>query len=265
MNALKDKLLRFCTLASGSSGNVCYIETAQTRILVDAGLSGREIVGRMGLIGIEAETLNAIFLTHEHQDHIKGAGPLSRRFGLPVYLSEGTLRKGEKKLGKLENAVLMNAGDKISVNDITVETFTKCHDASDPLGLVVRSNGKKLGVVTDLGRSTAVVEDHLKGCEALVMEFNHDPVMLEEGPYSLELKRRIKGAEGHLSNDQAGDLLASVGHQNLKHLVLAHLSEINNRPEKAYNLAVVTLERLGFTHVEVTVARQDKPGRILEI
>ncbi len=262
---MKDKSIRFCTLASGSSGNACYIETSQVRILVDAGLSGREIVRRMGLIGIEAETLNAIFLTHEHQDHIKGAGPLSRRFGLPVYLSEGTLKRGERTLGKLQNAVLMNAGKKIQLNDITVETFTKCHDASDPLGLVVRSNGKKLGVATDLGRSTAVVEDHLKGCEALVMEFNHDPVMLEEGPYSLELKRRIKGAEGHLSNDQAGDLLVSVVQENLKHLVLAHLSEINNRPEKAYGQAILALEKLGLTHVEVTVASQDKPGRVLEI
>jgi phosphoribosyl 1,2-cyclic phosphodiesterase len=265
VNASKDKSIRFCTLASGSSGNACYIETARVRILVDAGLSGREIVRRMGLIGIEAETLNAIFLTHEHQDHIKGAGPLSRRFGLPVYLSEGTLKRGERTLGKLQNAVLMNPGEKIRVNDITVETFTKCHDALDPLGLVVRSNGRKLGMVTDLGRTTAVVEDHLKGCEALLMEFNHDPVMLEEGPYSLELKRRIKGAEGHLSNDQAVALLASVGDKNLRHLVLAHLSEINNSPEKAYNQAVLALERLGLTHVEVTVASQGKPGSILEV
>jgi phosphoribosyl 1,2-cyclic phosphodiesterase len=265
VSVLKDKSFRFCMLASGSSGNACYIETTRSRILVDAGLSGREIVRRMDLIGIEAETLNAIFLTHEHQDHIKGAGPLSRRFGLPVYLSEGTLKGGKGILGKLQNPVLMNAGEKICINDITVETFTKCHDASDPLGLVVRSNGRKLGVATDLGRSTAVVEEHLKGCEALVMEFNHDPVMLEEGPYPLELKRRIKGAEGHLSNDQAGNLLASVGHENLRHLVLAHLSEINNRPEKAYDQAILTLERLGLTHVEVTLACQDKPCRILEI
>jgi len=265
VNASKDKSIRFCTLASGSSGNACYIETARVRILVDAGLSGREIVRRMSLIGIEAETLNAIFLTHEHQDHIKGAGPLSRRFGLPVYLSEGTLNRGERTLGKLQNAVLINPGESIRVNDLTVETFTKCHDASDPLGLVVGSNGRKLGVVTDLGRSTAVVEDHLKGCEALLMEFNHDPVMLEEGPYPLELKRRIKGAEGHLSNDQAGELLVSVGDKNLRHLVLAHLSEINNRPEKAYNQALRALDRLGLTRVEVTVASQDKPGRTLEV
>ena len=262
---MKDKSIRFCTLASGSSGNACYIETSQARILVDAGLSGREIVRRMGLIGMEAETLDAIFLTHEHQDHIKGAGPLSRRFDLPVYLSEGTLKRGEKRLGKLKKTVLINAGEQIKLNDLTVETFTKCHDASDPLGLAVRSNGKKLGVVTDLGRSTAVVEEHLKGCEALVMEFNHDPTMLEEGPYSLELKRRIRGTEGHLSNDQAGDLLASVAHENLRYLILAHLSEINNKPERAYTQAMQALERLGFTQVEVTVASQDKPGRILEV
>ncbi|MBW2095584.1 MAG: MBL fold metallo-hydrolase, partial [Deltaproteobacteria bacterium] len=186
-----DRFLQFCILASGSGGNACYVETAHTRILVDAGLSGREITRRLTLLGIAVEGLDAIFLTHEHGDHIRGAGPLSRRLGLPVYLTRGTLEKGEKFLGKLPEPVVIQAGEAIRVKDILVETFTKCHDASDPLGLVCCSNGKRFGMATDLGRSTRVVEEHLKGCQALLLEFNHDPVMLEEGPYSLDLKKRI--------------------------------------------------------------------------
>lgn len=255
----------FCVLASGSSGNACYIESIHSKILIDAGLSGREIIRRLQFIGVEADSLDAIFVTHEHMDHIKGAGPLSRRFDLPVYLTEGTLEKGRKYLGKLPKPVQIHAGEKIVLDDVTVETFTKCHDASDPLGLVLCSNGKRFGVATDLGRSTRMVEDHLKKCQALILEFNHDPVMLEKGPYSLDLKRRIKGSDGHLSNDQAGDLLAAVGSEDLRYLVLAHLSEINNLPEKAYACALGVLEGLGLSHVNVSIAFQDVPGMIIRI
>jgi len=265
MKELENRSLRFCILASGSGGNACYVETARSKILVDAGLSGREIIRRLVLVGIEAEDLDAIFLTHEHGDHVRGAGPLSRRFGLPVYLTKGTLERGGRSLGKLPRPIVVQAGEEIGVKDILVNTFTKCHDASDPLGLVCCSNGKRLGMATDLGRTTRVVEDHLKGCQALVLEFNHDPVMLEEGPYSLDLKRRIRGAEGHLSNDQAGNLLVAVGHEDLRHLVLAHLSEINNRPKKAYSHALGVLEQLGLQGVHVSVAMQNEPGPMIEI
>lgn len=268
MKALGDaeeRFLHFCILASGSGGNACYVETAHTRILVDAGLSGREIARRLALVGLEIEGLDAIFLTHEHGDHIRGAGPLSRRLGIPVYLTNGTLEGGVRSLGRLPDPRVIEAGEAVTVKDLLVETFTKCHDASDPLGLVCCSNGKRFGMATDLGRSTRVVEEHLKGCQALLLEFNHDPVMLEEGPYSLDLKKRIRGAEGHLSNDQAARLLGAVGHGGLRHLVLAHLSEINNNPEKARAEATGTLRKVGLREVKVSVAMQDKPGPLLKI
>jgi phosphoribosyl 1,2-cyclic phosphodiesterase len=261
----ENRFLQFCVLASGSGGNACYVETSHSRILLDAGLSAREISRRLEQVGVAVERLDAIFLTHEHGDHIRGAGPLSRRFGIPVYLTKGTLEKGGRTLGKLPEPVVIQTGEAVRVKDISVETFTKCHDASDPVGLVCCSNGKRFGMATDLGRGTRVVEEHLKGCQALVLEFNHDPVMLEEGPYSLELKKRIKGAEGHLSNEQAARLLAEVGHEDLRHLVLAHLSEINNNPEKAYTQAVETLERLGLCGVHVSVAMQHAPGPLIVI
>ena len=260
-----DGALQFSILASGSGGNACYIETAHARILVDAGLSGREITRRLTRVGIDVEGLDAIFLTHEHGDHIRGAGPLSRRLGIPVYLSRGTLERGERSLGKLPDPRIVEAGETITVEDIRVETFTKCHDASDPIGLVCGLNGKRFGMATDLGRSTRVVEEHLKGCQALLLEFNHDPVMLEEGPYPLYLKRRIRGSEGHLSNEQAAHLLGAVGHSGLKHLILAHLSEVNNNPEKARAEADGALRRLGIEGVQVSVAMQDQPGPLVKI
>ncbi len=257
--------LRFSMLASGSSGNACYVEAADVRILIDAGLSGREIARRLSLIGIEVERLDAIFLTHEHGDHIRGAGPVSRRLGIPVYLTEGTLRKGERALGKLPDAKIINAGEAVAIGKMVVETFTKSHDASDPLGLVCCSNGKRFGMATDLGRSTRVVEEHLKGCQALALEFNHDPVMLKEGPYSLDLKRRIRGPEGHLSNEQAALVLRTIGHGGLRNLVLAHLSEINNHPEIASRAASSALKDLGLEGVTISVARQDAPGPFITV
>lgn len=230
---MKKGLMRFSVLASGSSGNACYVEAAEARILVDAGLSGEELVRRMEKTGIDPANLDAILLTHEHVDHIRGAGPLARRFDLPVYANRLTLKKALKTLGNLSKPVVFQTGHPITLQGLCIETFTKCHDAADPVGLVIHADGIRLGIITDLGRSSPVVEDRLRGCHALVMEFNHDERMLDQGPYPLELKRRIRGPEGHLSNEQAGGLLKTLCHHALGTVVLAHLSEMNNHPEKA--------------------------------
>lgn len=236
--------LRFSVLASGSSGNACYVEAAEARILIDAGLSGEELIRRMEKVGIDPAGLQAIFLTHEHLDHIRGAGPLARRFDLPVYANRLTLKRALKTLGNISKPVVFQTGYPVTLHGLCIETFTKCHDAADPVGLVVHTNGARLGVITDLGRSTPVVEDRLRGCHALVMEFNHDERMLDEGPYPLELKRRIKGPEGHLSNEQAGGLLKALCHRALGTVVLAHLSETNNHPEKAIQASKSALSEI---------------------
>jgi phosphoribosyl 1,2-cyclic phosphodiesterase len=225
--------MRFSVLASGSSGNACYVETEEGGVLIDAGLSGEELVRRMEAAGIDPAKLDAILLTHEHLDHIRGAGPLSRRFDLPVYANPLTMKRALKTLGNLSKPVVFHTGHPITLHGLCIETFTKCHDAADPVGLVIHADGARLGIITDLGRSTPVVEDRLRGCHALVLEFNHDETMLDQGPYPLELKRRIKGPEGHLSNDQAGGLLKTLCHQALRTVILAHLSEKNNHPDKA--------------------------------
>ncbi len=239
--------LRFSVLASGSSGNACYVEAGEARILIDAGLSGEELVRRMEKAGIDPTSLTALLLTHEHLDHIRGAGPLARRFDLPVYANRSTMNRALKTLGNLSKPILFQTGHPITLHGLCIETFTKCHDAADPVGLVVHRDGARLGIITDLGRSTPVVEDRLRGCQALVLEFNHDERMLDDGPYPLELKRRIKGPEGHLSNDQAGGLLKTLCHHALSTVVLAHLSEKNNCPEKAMQASKRALFGTGAT------------------
>jgi len=257
--------MRFSILASGSSGNTCYIETGKASVLIDAGLSGRETERRLGLLGKSARNLDALIITHEHSDHIKGAGPLAGRFGLPLYINRKTLEKGQRTMGNLPKPVIVRTGQTLTIRDLTVETFTKCHDAADPLGLILSFDGTRMGLVTDLGRSTRLVVDRLRECNALIVEFNHDQEMLEEGPYPLDLKRRIKGPDGHLSNKQAGDLVRKVCHDNLNYLVLAHLSKANNNPTKAHKEAKDALGESGITRVNILISEQDTPSPLIQL
>ncbi len=258
-------MFRFAVLASGSKGNACYVETAQACILVDAGLSCKEIERRLAVLGLSASRLNAIILTHEHTDHIRGAGVMARRYRLPVYTTEGTLHAGNRCMGELPKVLPVRTGTSFSVGDLEIDPFTKCHDALDPFSLTLRCDGLKLGIATDLGRSTRLVEDKLKGCNALIVEFNHDPVMLETGPYPLFLKRRIKGADGHLSNGQGAALMASVAHQALDYLVCAHLSEVNNDTGAVYEEVKASLENSVCGKVDLMIGEQHSPGPLVEL
>jgi phosphoribosyl 1,2-cyclic phosphodiesterase len=257
--------MRFSVFGSGSGGNACYVETAHSRILIDAGLSCRELIRRLELVEVNPETLDALIITHEHVDHVKGAGPLARLLDIPVYINSSTLRKGLRILGNLSRPITIHTGQTITINDLVIETFTKCHDAVDPMGLIVSSDGMRLGLVTDLGRSTTLVEDRLRSCHALIIEFNHDQRMLEDGPYPWDLKKRIKGSEGHLSNQQAGELLKVVAHKDLRMVILAHLSQINNQTQKAFQEAQDALSRRGLNNTRIVVSYQDYPVSMVEL
>ena len=257
--------IRFSVLASGSGGNACYLETEKARVLIDAGLSCKAIEHRLEQVGVRPDTLDALFLTHEHTDHIKGAGPLARRYDLPVYTNLKTFEKARKRLGNISRPVIFQTGQTLTINHLRIETFTKCHDAADPFGIVFAYNGIRAGLITDFGRSTGLVEDRLKGCQALIVEFNYDQTMLDMGPYPWELKRRIKGSEGHLSNQQAGDLLRAVSNEDLKVVVLAHLSETNNQPSKAYQEALNTLCSCGLKDTRILIGKQDEPGAMTQL
>jgi len=232
-------------------------------LLVDAGLSGRELERRMARVGISPRKLSAILVSHEHRDHISGVGVLARRYRLPVYINELTLSQCQAALDRVQ-VKIFETGKDFELGPIKVHPFSVSHDAVDPVGFTFGNNGMVLGLATDLGVATNLVKAHLAKCNAMVIESNHDREMLINGPYHWELKRRVQGRRGHLSNDAAADLLTAVLHEDLTRVVLAHLSEINNEPELALARAgsVLNSASLGF-HLDV--AYQDRPSEIFEI
>ena len=235
--------LAVCVLASGSKGNAIYISSGKTAILVDAGLSGVEIQRRMTAAGLDAADLNAIIVSHEHSDHIRGVGVMARRHDLPVYITRDTASAAAGQLGRIHTIRHFEIGHSFSIDDLTIHPFGISHDARDPSGFTVAQNGRKVGIATDLGIATGMVKQHLKSCALLVLEANHDPVMLTDGPYPWPLKQRIKSRSGHLSNQESRDLLGEVKHSGLCHVVLAHLSETNNTPQKALEAVHQAIEK----------------------
>ena len=248
--------LSVCVLASGSKGNAVYVSDGRTAILVDAGLSGVEIQRRMSAAGLDVKGLNAIVVSHEHSDHIRGVGVMARRHDLPVYATQATASASSGQLGRIHDMRFFDIGQSFSINDLTIHPFATSHDARDPSGFTVAQNGRKVGIATDLGIATGMVKHHLKTCSLLVLEANHDPVMLTEGPYPWPLKQRIKSRNGHLSNQDSRDLLGEIKHEGLRHVILAHLSETNNTPEKALRALQEAIEK--EDRIELHVACQDR-------
>ena len=252
--------MRFSVLGSGSSGNVCYVKTAKASLLVDAGFSCKEIERRLAHLGVKASSIDGIVVTHEHIDHIRGVGAFARRYRVPVLINRATFSKCRKNIGNIPVPVFFNTGDTCVFKDMELHFISKCHDAADPVALTVRSDGCKLGLVTDLGRATSLVLHSIRDCDALVLEFNHDLQMLELGPYPLELKRRIRGPDGHLSNSQAAQILGEIAHEGLRFLVLAHLSEVNNHETVAFREAAMALSKMPVPmEPSIMVSRQNEP------
>jgi phosphoribosyl 1,2-cyclic phosphodiesterase len=229
-------------LASGSKGNATYFSDGDTSILIDAGLSGVELQRRLVSRDLVPEQLNAIIVTHEHSDHIQGVGILSRRYKLPVYINQKTHR-ASPGLGNLHETKSFECGQAFDIGNLTVHPFSISHDAEDPVGFTIGQNGTTVAIATDLGIATSMVKEHLKHCALLILEANHDPRMLENGPYPWPLKQRIKSRTGHLSNTSSKILLQELQHENLQHVILAHLSEINNTPQLAYDEVASALTR----------------------
>jgi len=248
-----------CPLASGSKGNAIFVSTPDTAVLVDAGLSGIETQRRMAAVGRSAQDLKAIIITHEHTDHIKGAGVLSRRFDIPVYVTKETFNACQG-LGKIERLNFFECGAAFEIGSLAVTPFSISHDACDPAGLTLKHQGKKIGIATDLGVVTNLVRTHLSCVNALYIEANHDPDMLMTGPYPWHLKQRIQSRTGHLSNQDARNLVTDVFHKDLDHVILAHLSEENNSPEKA---ATEISKNLDLLSTALHVAGPDQPGEMI--
>ena len=254
--------LKFCPLFSGSSGNALYIGCGGLNLLVDAGLSGSRITQELAKIGVEARDLSGILVTHEHADHCSGVGVLSRRYNLPVYATEGTWVGMASRLGRIDekNRRYFEAGQDFFLGELNVTPFPIPHDANDPVGFCFSAGPVKLSVATDLGCVQEAWLNRLEGSDLVLLEANHDVEMLKAGPYPYDLKHRILGRRGHLSNEDAGRALVELVRRGVRHAILGHLSGENNFPELAYETVALALKEQGIApgaDVGLGMARRD--------
>ena len=251
--------LRFAPLFSGSSGNATYVGCDDAHILVDAGLSGSRVTGELQKVGVDPRDLMAILVTHEHIDHIKGVGILSRKYDIPVYATEGTWRGMENKIGAvtLKNMRVFEPGQDFYIGSINIMPFSTPHDAAQPVGYSFETGGVRLAIATDLGHIKEGWLKQIRGADAALLESNYDPGMLETGPYPYELKRRISGKHGHLSNEDAGRVAVELAKNGARQIILGHLSKENNFPELAQQCCRMALDEAHFEDVLLHVAERD--------
>lgn len=256
--------MKICSLASGSKGNCLYLETGDTRVLIDAGLSLRETLLRMETLGIDASRIHAVLVTHEHIDHIRSAGSFARKFKIPVIASHLVHRKSEKYFKKTQ-VVEFESGCCFNLRGTSIDPFPITHDSCDPVGFVLESAEGRCGTVTDLGIVTRLVADKLRGCRALNLESNHDVDMLMNGPYPWELKQRIRSRHGHISNEESLALLHDLAHEGLQALVMAHLSEVNNHPDHVVRTTEAFLRDQNVCAPRVVIGDQYHASSLIEI
>lgn len=226
--------LYFTSLNSGSNGNCYYVGTSTDAVLIDVGLSCRETEKRMKSLGLNMKTVKAIFVSHEHGDHIKGVSTLANKYSLPVYITAKTAQHGPRLISHLSKPFARK--ETIRIGDLDITPFIKNHDASDPHSFVISSKGVTVGVFTDIGKVCEELIYYFKQCHAVFLEANYDEAMLENGRYPIHLKNRIRGGHGHLSNKEALDLFINHRSPALSHLLLSHLSKENNSPEMVESL-----------------------------
>jgi phosphoribosyl 1,2-cyclic phosphodiesterase len=258
--------MKITVLGSGSSGNAVLVESDSTCVLIDAGFSGRDLERRLAIAEVRPESISALLITHDHSDHTRGMGVLSRRWGIPLYLTQRTHQACAKLLSESERVVHYEREDSLEIGALCVHPFLTVHDAVDPIAVTLteRSTGQKLGIATDLGRPTATVRHALQGCDVLILESNHDEIMLRESPYPWSVKARIASSHGHLSNNAAADLARELCHRDLAVVVLAHLSDNANDPELARDVVGGALKRSRYDG-EVIVAPQAEPLPTIDV
>jgi len=260
LSNLQTVAVQITILGSGSSGNCTYVETDQSRLLIDAGLSGRQIRNRLLSIGRTVESLTGILITHEHLDHVQGLAALAAKVNVPVYCNRLTRESIDLQLEIKPTFHLFATGGSFETGDVVVDTFNVPHDAYDPVGFLLRTPGGNIGFLTDLGHATKLVVQRVRASNVLVIEANHDMKMLQDDtrrPWSI--KQRILSRHGHLSNDAAATALQDIVTQDLQQVYLCHLSSDCNRPELAQYVAKEALEKVGATQVGITVSTQEVP------
>lgn len=253
-------------LGSGSRGNATVVTTGKCTLLIDAGFSGRQIERRMQVLGIPAEEVTAMVVTHEHSDHTRGMGIFARRFGVPIYMSEGTRAVCAPLLRGREEVRHYTPGHAFEIDGLRVDPFLTVHDAVDPVAVTVtcERSGLRVGVATDLGRPTAGIRHSLRDCHLLILEANHDEGLLRSGPYPPSVQGRIASSHGHLSNTAAANFACELLHPDLMGILLAHLSNECNRPQLALQVVSDAVRARGFEGT-VEVVSQDQPTALLDL
>ncbi len=267
--------ITFCPLVSGSSGNSTYVACGSTRLLIDCGRSGQHIERCLNEIGVDIKTISNILITHAHTDHVQSAGTISRRYGIPIYASIGTWNEITKRnrIGEIPVKYMRvfrscEALLPLEFDHLRCHFFPIPHDACDPVGYRITDGTTTVAVATDLGHITPILEDNLAGASVVLLESNYDPQMLKTGPYTAELKKRIQGDLGHLSNENAGILSEKLVKCGTRRIMLGHLSKENNKPEIAWRTVSSFLKKRGIDprkEVEIFMTNRDAPSRLTSV
>jgi len=265
--------MRLCSIASGSSGNCIYVGDEHTHLLIDAGISKKRIEAGLDTLNVKGEEITGILITHEHVDHIQGLGVFSRKYEVPIYGTKGTIDGIRKcnNLGKMPDGLLheIRIDEDFELGDITIHPFKISHDANEPSGYRMNNGSKAVAVATDLGKYDEYIVNKLKNLNGIVLEANHDIHMLEVGPYPYPLKRRVMGDKGHLSNELSGRLLCDILHDELKCVVLGHLSKENNYEELAYETVKLEVTMGDNPYkgedIPIMVAKRDTVSEIITL
>ena len=251
--------MRFVPLASGSQGNATLVEFDDCRLLVDAGLTAKELAKRLRSVQCEPESIDYLLLSHEHADHVRGAQRFSTQFEVPIVAPWKTVMAMDRSPQAFAGWVELDVHGTVTLGTATVHAFPVPHDAASPVGFVIEAGGRRIGIATDVGHPTLDVVDALSGCDLLMLEANHDPLLLKDGPYPWRLKERVSGQLGHLSNAEAAGVLKNSVDGRCQAVVLAHLSQQNNTPELARTSAQRALRACGYESVAIKVARYHQP------
>ncbi len=263
--------MRICSIASGSSGNCIYVGSDDTHVIIDAGISGKRIEEGLNSLGLSTGDLDGILITHEHSDHVASLGVLARKYGIPMYATKGTIGgiMDQKCLGAIDDSLFNVISDDFSIQDLHIRPIEVSHDAAEPVAYRIEHNDSAVGVCTDLGTYDENIIRGFSGVDVLFLEANHDVHMLQVGRYPYYLKRRILSDKGHLSNENCGRLLCRLLHDDMKSIVLSHLSAENNMAELAYE--AVRLEILmdectyGPSDFEIKVAKRSEPSQAIAV
>lgn len=259
----------FCSLYSGSSGNSIFVSSEKSKILIDAGLPGKSIDAALKEIDENPKELDAIFVTHEHLDHVKGIGVMSRKYDIPIYANKGTWEGMAKTVGKIKECNMKIMDTSVTnIKDMDIINYPIPHDATSPVGYSIYSLGKKVSITTDFGYLTAEIKRNIEDSDVILLESNHDVEMLKFGPYPYSLKRRILSDIGHLSNDDCGAAIVDMMNDKYKRIILGHLSNTNNYPDLAYETVISVLRENNIKlkkDIAVEMASRKGPSSYMKV